>query len=109
MQKSTLFTSLSFLLKVQFVRQLASFSKDVCNLLVAANPAFIQQESAAVFPPVLKAAFHQRADCRWFFNTKPKQKKSAAARNGRQLAFYQIMLTCFSVSVIAFSAAVPYN
>ena len=50
MQKSTLFTSLSFLLKVQFVRQLASFSKDVCNLLVAANPAFIQQESAAVFP-----------------------------------------------------------
>ena len=50
----------------------------VCNLLVAASPAFIQQESAA-------------------------------ARNGRQLAFYQIMLTCFSVSVIAFSAAVPYN
>lgn len=76
MQKSALFTSLSFLLKVQFVRQLASFSKDVCNLLVAANPAFIQQESAAVFPPVLKAAFHQRADCRWFFNTKPKQKKN---------------------------------
>ena len=50
----------------------------VCNLLVAASPAFIQQESAA-------------------------------ARNGRQLAFYQIMLTCFSVSVLAFSAAVPYN
>jgi len=47
----------------------------VCNLLVAASPAFIQQESAAVFPPVLKAAFRQRADCRWFFNTKPKQEK----------------------------------
>ena len=78
MQKWGLFAPLSFLLKVQFVRQLASFSKDVCNLLVAASPAFIQQESAA-------------------------------ARNGRQLAFYQIMLTCFSVSVIAFSAAVPYN
>ena len=27
----------------------------------------------------------------------------------RQLAFYQMMLTYFSVSVIAFSAAVPYN
>ena len=79
MQKNALFTSLSFLLKVQFVRQLVSFQKmSVCNLLVAANPAFIQQESAA-------------------------------ARNGRQLAFYQIMLTCFSVSVIAFSAAIPYN
>jgi len=30
MQKWGLFASLSFLLKVQFVRQLASFSKDVC-------------------------------------------------------------------------------
>ena len=30
MQKSALFAPLSFLLKVQFVRQLASFSKDVC-------------------------------------------------------------------------------
>lgn len=79
MQKSALFPLLSFLLKVQFVRQLVSFQKmSVCNLLVAASPAFIQQESTA-------------------------------ARNGRQLAFYQIMLTCFSVSVIAFSAAVPYN
>lgn len=79
MQKSALFPLLSFLLKVQFVRQLVSFQKmSVCNLLVAASPAFIQQESAA-------------------------------ARNGRQLAFYQIMLTCFSVSVLAFSAAVPYN
>ena len=79
MQKSALFPLLSFLLKVQFVRQLVSFQKmSVCNRLVAASPAFIQQESAA-------------------------------ARNGRQLAFYQIMLTCFSVSVIAFSAAVPYN
>ena len=49
MQKWGLFAPLSFLLKVQFVRQLASFSKDaVCNLLVAAIPAFIQQESAAV-------------------------------------------------------------
>ena len=77
MQKWGLFAPLSFLLKVQFVRQLVSFQKmSVCNLLVAASPAFIQQESAAVFPPVLKAAFRQRADCRWFFNTKPKQEKN---------------------------------
>ena len=51
----------------------------VCNLLVAASPAFIQQESAAVFPPVLKAAFRQRADCRWFFNTKASVDKSTRA------------------------------